>query len=242
MKLGILDAIVEWISSSIMGVFDYLTVAVANILDCDLSTFERVFHGVGTTYVIFQGIAIGLILLNFIMEVFKSMFAPMGIESEDPIKVTLRSGIFLFLVINVRPIMDMVLEIGETPYKMIANTDFESVSCTALGNAFYTIVSVVSNINGITLILIVILLCVVSWNYFKLLLNVVKAYVMLGLLFFTAPLPFAMGAAKGTAPIFSSWCRTFGGQLMLLILNVWVLKIFTSMIETFMKNPFIVMG
>ena len=48
---------------------------------------------------------------------------------------------------------------------------------------------------------------------------------------------FAMGAARGTNNIFKSWCRMFGGQLLLLIMNAWCLKLFVNMVGEFLANP-----
>ena len=44
-------------------------------------------------------------------------------------------------------------------------------------------------------------------------------------------------AARGTNNIFKSWCRMFGGQLLLLIMNAWCLKLFVNMVGEFLANP-----
>ena len=46
-----------------------------------------------------------------------------------------------------------------------------------------------------------------------------------------------IGAARGTNNIFKSWCRMFGGQLLLLIMNAWCLKLFVNMVGEFLANP-----
>ena len=51
------------------------------------------------------------------------------------------------------------------------------------------------------------------------------------------PIAFAMGAARGTNNIFKSWCRMFSGQLLLLIMNAWCLKLFVNMVGEFLANP-----
>ena len=82
-----------------------------------------------------------------------------------------------------------------------------------------------------------ILVVVLAWNYLKLLLEAAERYIVLGILVFTAPLAFAMGAARGTNNIFKSWCRMFGGQIFLLLMNAWCLRLFITMIGTFISNP-----
>lgn len=45
------------------------------------------------------------------------------------------------------------------------------------------------------------------------------------------------GASENTSNVFSAWCRMLGGQLFLLIMNAWCLRLFTSMVGSFLANP-----
>ena len=62
-------------------------------------------------------------------------------------------------------------------------------------------------------------------------------FLLLGVLVFTAPVAFAMGAAQATSNIFKAWCRMFGGQIFLLLMNAWCLRLFITMVGTFLANP-----
>jgi hypothetical protein len=75
-----------------------------------------------------------------------------------------------------------------------------------------------------------------GWNYFKLLLEVVERYIVVGVLCYTSPLAFAMGASQATIKVFQSWCRMVGAQLLLLVLNVWFLRAFNSSVGHFTAN------
>ena len=46
-----------------------------------------------------------------------------------------------------------------------------------------------------------------------------------------------MGGSQSTANIFKAWCRMLGGQVFLLLMNAWCLRLFTSMVGTFIANP-----
>lgn len=81
------------------------------------------------------------------------------------------------------------------------------------------------------------LILILAWNYIKLLFEAAERYVLLGVLVYTAPVAFAMGASESTANIFKSWCKMVGGQIFLLIMNAWCLRLFTSMVGTFLSNP-----
>lgn len=86
------------------------------------------------------------------------------------------------------------------------------------------------------LILILILEIALGWNYFKLLLETVERYIVVGALCYTSPLAFSMGSSKTTNTVFRSWCRMVGSQLLLLVMNVWFLRGFASSIDDIQKD------
>ena len=81
------------------------------------------------------------------------------------------------------------------------------------------------------------MMLILAWNYIKLLFEAAERYVLLGVLVYTAPVAFATGSAQTTSNIFKSWCRMLGGQLFLLVMNAWCLRLFTSMVGAFLANP-----
>ena len=103
----------------------------------------------------------------------------------------------------------------------------------ALTNGLTTLVATASVVG---LILILILLIALGWNYFKLLLETVERYIVVGVLCYTSPLAFSMGASKSTNNVFKSWCRMVGSQLLLLVMNVWFLRGFASSMGHFIGN------
>ena len=74
-------------------------------------------------------------------------------------------------------------------------------------------------------------------GYIKLLFEAAERYILVGVLIYTAPVAFATGASENTSNVFSAWCRMLGGQLFLLIMNAWCLRLFTSMVGSFLANP-----
>ena len=59
---------------------------------------------------------------------------------------------------------------------------------------------------------------------------------MVGVLCYTSPLAYSMGASKSTSNVFKSWCRMVGSQLLLLVMNVWFLRGFASSMGQFIGN------
>ena len=91
--------------------------------------------------------------------------------------------------------------------------------------------------NGAVALITLVLVLILAWNYLKLLFEAAERYILLGVLVYTAPVAFSMGAAQATSNIFKSWCRMLGGQVFLLIMNAWCLRLFTSMVGAFIANP-----
>ena len=233
--MGILDGIVGWIAEQVMNILDMISSSGLGALGCNMDTFIRYFPAAKTMYHIFVALAIGLILLNLVWQLFKNFGLAMGTEAEDPVKLVLRSMFFIVLAYFADEILDIILKIGGTPYNWIMTEDLPPLNFANFNSVLLTILGVVAN--GSVTIIALILILILAWNYIKLLFEAAERYVLLGVLVYTAPVAFAMGASQTTSGIFKSWCKMMGGQVFLLIMNAWCLRIFTSMVGNFLSNP-----
>lgn len=233
--MGILDGIVSWIAEQIMYGLDLISTSVLGALGCTMSTFVRYFPAADTLYSVFIALGIGLILVNWVWQLFRNYGLVMGLEAEDPVKLSIRSVVFMLLVYFSDQIVDLVLKIGGTPYNWILTTDLPPIQFANFNSSLLVILGVVAS-GGVAIIALILLL-ILAWNYIKLLFEAAERYVLLGVLVYTAPVAFAMGASQRTSNIFNAWCRMLGGQIFLLIMNAWCLRLFTSMVGTFLANP-----
>ena len=225
----------RWIAEQIMAGLDLVTTSVLGALGCDMTVFLRYFPAAETMYGIFVALAVGLILLNWVWQLFKNFGLSAGIEAEDPVKLSIRSVLFILLALFSDEIINTILTIGGTPYRWIMDSELPPLSFADFNSVMLVIIGVCANgaVALITLILVVIL----AWNYLKLLLEAAERYVLLGVLVYTAPVAFAMGASQTTSNIWKSWCRMLGGQIFLLLMNAWCLRLFTNMVGSFISNP-----
>ena len=233
--MGILDKIVEWIATQVMNGLDLITTSVLGALGCDMQTFLRYFPAAKTMYEIFVAIAIGLVLLNWVWQLFKNFGLVAGVDAEEAIKLSLRSIMFIVLIFYCGPITDMLLQIGGTPYSWVLTSNLSPISFADFNAVLLTILGVFSN--GSVALIALILVLILAWNYIKLLFEAAERYILLGALVYTAPIAFATGSSQSTSNIFKSWCRMFAGQMFLLIMNAWCLRLFTSMVGNFLANP-----
>lgn len=233
--MGILDGIVSWIAEQVMHGLDLITTSVLGALGCDMAVFIRYFPAAETMYHIFVALGIGLILLNWVWQLFKNYGLGAGIEAEDPVKLSIRSLIFILFAYFSDEIVGIVLKIGGTPYHWIMDSELPAINFADFNSVVVTILGICAN--GAVALIALILVLLLAWNYVKLLFEAAERYVLLGVLVYTAPVAFAMGASQTTGNIFKSWCRMFGGQVFLLIMNAWCLRLFTSMVGAFIANP-----
>lgn len=215
--MGILDGIVEWLSEQVMHGLDLISTSVLGALGCDMDVFLRYFPAAETMYKVFVALSIGLILLNWVWQLFKNFGIGAGIEAEDPVKLSIRSVLFILLAYFSDDIISMALKIGGTPYAWIMDSELPAISFADFNSVMLVIIGACAN--GAVALITLILVIILAWNYLKLLLEAAERYVLLGVLIYTAPVAFSMGASQSTSNIFKSWCRMLGGQMLLLVMN-----------------------
>lgn len=161
--MGILDGIVEWIAEQVMNGLNLINTSVLGALGCNMSTFERYFPAAKTMYKIFVALAIGLILLNWVWQLFKNYGLSAGIEAEDPVKLSIRSVLFILLAYFTDQIVDIILKIGGTPYNWILNSALPPLDFANFNSVMLTILGVCAN-GAVTLIALILVL-ILAWNY-----------------------------------------------------------------------------
>lgn len=218
-----------------MNGLDLINTSVLGALGCDMSVFLRYFPAAETMYGIFVALAIGLILLIWVWNLFRNYWLGAGSEAEDPVKLSIRALIFILMAYYSDEIVALILEIGGTPYQWILTSELPSLDFASFSSVLLVIVGVCAN--GAVTLIVLILVIIMAWNYIKLLFEAAERYVLLGVLVYTAPVAFAMGASQSTSNIFKSWCRMLGGQVFLLVMNAWCLRLFISMVGAFIANP-----
>lgn len=161
--MGILDGIVEWIAEQVMYGLDLINTSVLGALGCNMSTFLRYFPAAETMYNIFVALAIGMILLNLIWQLFKNYGLVAGVEAEDPVKLTIRSVLFILLAYFADEIVELLLKIGGTPYAWIMSSELPALNFADFNSVILTILGVCAN--GAVALIALILVLILAWNY-----------------------------------------------------------------------------
>ena len=234
----IFEGIITWISSIASSLMDAVSGLFLNALGADMTVMEEYFPFITVAYTVMQYMAWAILFLITVWQLFRTLGGPIT-EAEHPLHLIARSSIFALLIGYARPIFMVALDIARAPYTALLDLSMTSEDFTfagleeTLSNGLLTIASTVTVIAPI---LLLILLISIGWNYFKLLLETVERYIVVGVLCYTSPLAFAMGGSKETNQVFKSWCRMVGSQLLLLVMNVWFLRAFSSSVGQYIGN------
>ncbi len=226
----IFEGIVTWISSVVSDMMDAVSGLFLQALGTDMTAMEEYFPFVSKSFTVMQYTAWALLFLITVWQLFRVFGGPVT-EAENPWVLLGRSALFAFLIGYAKPIFLLTLKIATAPYTALMDIQMTAEDFTfagieqALQNG---LTSLIATISVVGLLLLTILEIALGWNYFKLLLETVERYIVVGVLCYTSPLAFSMGASKATTPVFRSWCRMVGSQLLLLVMNVWFLRGFLT--------------
>ena len=234
----IFESIVNWVASIVTSIMDAVSGIFLNALGTDMTAMEQYFPFVTEAFSIFQYTAWALLFLITVWQLFRVFGGPVT-EAENPWQLLARSAIFAILIGYAKPIFLLALDIARAPYTALMDATMDPGSFTFAGveqvltNGLSTMVSTITVVGPL---LTIILMISLGWNYFKMLLECVERYVVVGVLCYTSPLAFSMGGSKTTNNVFKGWTRMVGSQLLLLVLNIWFLRAFNSTVGQFIGN------
>ena len=234
----IFEGIIDWVAKTVTSVMDAVSGLFLNALGTDMTAMEEYFPFVSEAFTVMQYTAWALLFLIVVWQLFKTFGGPLT-EGEEPWGLVLKGGLFALLIYFAKPIFLYVLEIARAPYTALMDLTLSKEAFTFAGveNVIKNgLVMYVSNMSVVGALLQIILLIALGWNYFKLLLEVVERYIVVGILCYTSPLAYSRGASKSTSQVFKSWCRMVGSQLLLLVMNVWFLRAFNTSVAQYCVN------
>ncbi|MGM9602586.1 MAG: hypothetical protein ACI3W5_13520, partial [Faecousia sp.] len=234
----IFEGVINWVSSIMSQLMDAVSGLFLQALGTDMTAMEEYFPFLTKAFTILQYMAWAILFLITVWQLFRVFGGPIT-EAENPWVLLARSALFAFLIGYAEPIFSVVLDIARAPYTALMEVSMTAEDFTFAGveQALTTgLTTIIATVSIVGLLLLVILEIALGWNYFKLLLETVERYIVVGVLCYTSPLAYSMGASKATSPVFKSWCRMVGSQLLLLVMNVWFLRAFNSSMGQFIGN------
>ena len=223
------DSLRTMLAQFVVDLMDTVTGVFTDLMCCDLSLFEELFSVASQLYEnALMPFSIALLAMICVWQLFKTMFGRVGTGAEEPVELIGRSTLCLFCIVYSKRIVDYLLLLAGTPYQWIVGNHVEIGSFSGFVSAAEQAAAPLGLDRLSLQLLLLVMQLVVAWNYFKLLYVVAERYVLLGIFSYTAPLAFATGGAKATNQILANWSKAFGGQIVLILLDGWGLKMFLA--------------
>lgn len=248
-----------WILSQLINFLADLAESLINILidlfsrgiglqgNTTLASFFYLFPICKEAYGIFIWVGFFLLFTICVFQLFKSLMGPLS-EAESPMLLVARTTFFCLLVGFSETICQYIINIATVPYQALSNMSpwdgvtgdltmyseaTQGVTTLISGIAVYT--SVVA-LGGLVMFLFAIFLFMLVKEFFKLLLEIVERYVILGVLTVVSPLCIACGASKATNQIFRSFIKLYISQVIVMCFSIFFLAGFTSGFAQWMKT------
>ena len=216
-------------------------------------TFDGIFSQAHIFMQVFTYMAFLIVVTVYIFKIYQAMIKPDGRDVENPLKLTGKFVISIFLVNWSYSIFIYAEKIAQTVYEKVnlvyldaagtAQASFLSnLASIATGTQLFRIDSVFDALLNATLgatggtgLIMIIISCgfffTMIWQYCRLLLEIIERYVLLGLMFYTCPLAFATNASDSTKHIFKSWIQMLVTQFLIMMMNLFFIGIFIAALD-----------
>ncbi len=223
----LLEGVVDWFATAVSDILDKVSVALVDNFSFDLNYFSNTFPFVGAAADVIRYFGLALLFLLVVWQIFKA-FGGKYTDSEAPIPLVGKACLSAFAIFYSYDIFSWLLELATTPYNIMKDTNPAGITAKLPDNMASAITGGALRVlgfgTGVGTLIALILALVIAWMFFKLLLEVVERYVVLGVLYYTSPLAFALGASKSTSDVFKNWCRMVASQFVVIIMNIWFLR------------------
>lgn len=174
---------------------------------------------VSTLYGIFTAVGWGLLIGNMAFQALKAMFAGLGFETESPVILLFRTGIFGTLLMFSKDICNIGLSLGKNVMDLIGIPT--SVTITTPDDSAFSGL-------GASWLLVIIIGFILGIQLFKLFFEIAERYVVVAVLTLLCPVGLSMGGSKSTKDICVGFIRTYASMIVMMVMNVLFLKLILS--------------
>lgn len=213
----------QWLYGLFLDLMSYCANALLGIMSTDLAFFESSVPIVVDLYAIFVAVGWGLLIGNCAFQCMKAMFAGFGFETESPIILLMRTGLFGFLLIFAKDICEIGLSIGKNVIDLLGIPG--NITLSMPTDSMFTGL-------GASWLLVIIIGFILGFQLIKLFFEIAERYVVVAVLTLLMPVGLAMGGSKSTKDICTSYIRTYASMIVMMVMNVLFLKLILSALAT----------
>jgi len=237
----VIESIFGWFLSAATALLSGILTLFMDAMDLSLGKIIQYFPVLVTGYEMFQTMAIGFIVLIAAFQLFKFFTGPLFEAKETPLAILVRAGVAGCAVYFGGHVLDMVVDMAKVPYQAFLDLAMNPGALTGAGSVSGGIAdillgtvertckeilaigasAVTGSLVGANILLSLILTLLIGWNVLKLAVEICARYLMVGLLAYSAPLPFSSIASAQTSIFFQHWLGMFLGHCIIMALSMW---------------------
>lgn len=208
----LLDAVISWWGKELMPL--------------SMAEMKDKMPFLATGYSVFQSMALAFAIIIAAFSIY-SVFLSAGESRTSPVRVLVMTGLSIGMIYFGNYIAMMLVDFIKNPYEAFWGLELEGSQIEwdkVLDTGIFPEV-----VGLIKTAAIFILTVAITVALFKLYVEMFERYLMLGITVYAfAPLAYATIASDQTIHIFKRWFSMFIGQLILMCLSVWSLKLILS--------------
>lgn len=228
---SLFSALISFLLGMVGEIMEFLINIFQNGFTTSPDLFTNLFgvEGLESAFMII-GLTLTFSLLLF--GVFRNMFSGLGFAGDKPFQMVLMFFIAIFFTFFLKDGLLWIYGDGENGFFALIFKQIGDIRNTTIGafsapSASSFTGTGAENVGTVALLLICLVLIIsVLWNFLKLLLEMVERYLLLNTLIFFSPLVGSTVTLSTTLKVFSSYLKMYCGQLLLILLNSVTLKIF----------------
>ena len=229
-----LASIVQSLSSALGDVLEGFMTMFLEALDMNLSSFLDVFPLLSTFYTYLRSFSVALTAIIAGKALATFWFGSIDNSVKDnPLMILMKTFFAVAAVYWGGYVLEYIVHLGSIPYNQFLNIEavtegkvyFKEFITGFFGFATASIASWSNLAKGLCEIF---LLIVISWNLFKLVVEICERWLMVGVLVYTSPLVYCTIPSSDTSGIFRKWVSMFVGSVIQMSLSVMFLKLILS--------------
>lgn len=238
-----LDLILSWLAKVLAAAIDLAIKTILPVFGFDFTTFSNAFPFAATAYFIFQRVALAITLIVAVYHLIPFLMSWFGIRSEQlkatPFKQLGQAVLAVIAIYYGNYILGTIIDIAQLPFSALLEADAVDLSM----DFEYGIAQGISDIfYQQSILLYIILIVMIGWSMIKVILEAVERYIVLYVLVYLSPLAAASLASEETSGIYKRFFSMFISQCLLLLLNVWSLKMGVSMFNSLSTHSSPILG
>lgn len=218
----IVKGLILWVYDMILECVGFIGNLLLEVFSMDTSYFVSHVPVVLEMQKILIAVGWALLLGNLAFQAMRSMMAGIGLNAEDPKLLFAKSFLFAFLLFASPEICQVGMDLTSNVINLLQLPDTVSIMAPEESWFDFTAGWLLAVICGFTML----------FQVFKLFFEIGERYVVLSILVFFAPVAFAMGGSRSTEDIFKGWVRMFGSMCVVMVSNVFFLKVILSALST----------